>query len=87
MGEIAEMMLEGDMCQWCGELLDGDGYPTVCIGCQHAYGVDAFGEPVKKKKRKAAGKISCPECGKYVSPAGLNQHMQAKHELSKEPKQ
>ena len=52
MGEIAEMMLEGDMCQWCGEMLGGDGYPTVCAGCQQQHGVDQFGEPVKKKKKR-----------------------------------
>lgn len=37
MGEIADMMLDGTMCQVCGEWLndgeDGDGYPITCAGC------------------------------------------------------
>ena len=50
MGEIADLMLEGSMCQWCGECLDdAQGWPTVCAGCQAAEGVDQHGnklEPV-----------------------------------------
>lgn len=37
MGEIAEMMLDGTMCQLCGEFLfdgeDGDGIPMYCAAC------------------------------------------------------
>lgn len=37
MGEIAEMMLDGTLCQGCGEFLhdgeDGDGFPTFCAAC------------------------------------------------------
>lgn len=34
MGEIAEMMLSGEMCQGCGEFLDEElGYPGYCAGC------------------------------------------------------
>lgn len=36
MGEIAEMMLEGAMCQFCGEYLGGgDGFPQSCYSCTH----------------------------------------------------
>jgi hypothetical protein len=44
MGEIADMMLDGTMCQGCGEFLhdtadgfpgaDGPGYPMYCSACQ-----------------------------------------------------
>lgn len=38
MGEIADMMLDGTMCQGCGEWLndgeDGPGYPGYCAGCK-----------------------------------------------------
>ena len=38
MGEIADMMLDGTICQGCGEWLcdgeDGPGYPGFCAGCQ-----------------------------------------------------
>ena len=34
MGEIAEMMINGDLCQACGDYLgDGDGYPMTCDYC------------------------------------------------------
>lgn len=37
MGEIADMMLDGTMCQGCGVFLhdgeDGPGYPGYCSGC------------------------------------------------------
>ncbi len=54
MGEIADMMLEGAMCQWCGEFIDGggEGFPTICSGCQRQNGVNAFGAPAKKRRRK-----------------------------------
>ena len=35
MGEIAEMMLEGILCQQCGVYLgEGDGFPQLCPSCQ-----------------------------------------------------
>ena len=34
MGEIADAMLEGSMCQTCGEYLgEGEGFPRFCDGC------------------------------------------------------
>ncbi len=34
MGEYADMMLDGTLCQSCGEYLgDGDGFPVTCSGC------------------------------------------------------
>ncbi len=34
MGEISEMMLDGTLCQFCGEYLGGEeGYPQACPGC------------------------------------------------------
>jgi hypothetical protein len=35
MGEIADMMIEGDMCPQCGEYLGtGNGFPTLCPACR-----------------------------------------------------
>ena len=36
MGEIAEAMIEGLFCQYCGVLIDGDepGYPRNCGSCR-----------------------------------------------------
>ena len=53
MGEIADMMLNGDMCQWCGEWIgngDGPGYPGLCAGCAAQERKARSG---KRKKRKS----------------------------------
>lgn len=38
MGEIADMMLDGTMCQVCGCFLndgeDGEGFPMTCDDCK-----------------------------------------------------
>lgn len=47
MGDIADMMLDGQMCQWCGVIIDDDkGYPVVCRGCQKEHNVNELGEAV-----------------------------------------
>lgn len=35
MGDIADAMLDGLLCQICGELIDGEepGYPRTCPAC------------------------------------------------------
>lgn len=70
MGEIAEMMLDGTMCQSCGEWLnggaDGDGFPGFCASCQ----------PIAKPKPL---KVKCSKCGKLVKKAGLVDHIRAVH--------
>ena len=34
MGDVAEMMLEGILCQSCGQYVgEGDGYPVDCESC------------------------------------------------------
>ncbi len=50
MGEIAEMMLEGTLCQQCGEFMgDACGYPRTCQGCKR-----------EDRKLTTAPKVSCP---------------------------
>lgn len=36
MGEVAEMILEGLLCEECGDFIDGEepGYPRKCEGCE-----------------------------------------------------
>ena len=34
MGEIADMIIDGGMCEWCGACFRQDhGYPVVCWDC------------------------------------------------------
>lgn len=69
MGEIAEMMLDGTLCEGCGEWFgDGKapGYARYHKGCR-----PVTPPPVKKHK--------CPECGRKVKPTGLTDHIRDAH--------
>ena len=36
MGQIAEDVINGFQCSWCGQLFKGEhGYPVVCYDCGH----------------------------------------------------
>ena len=49
MGDIAEAMIDGLMCQVCGIFMhESVGYPRTCQDC----GGDFAGVPVKKKRKK-----------------------------------
>jgi len=35
MGDIADMIIDGDMCEWCGTWLDdGLDFPHLCPECK-----------------------------------------------------
>lgn len=75
MGEIAEMMLNGTLCSWCGTRLHGgaagNGFPQLCPECAKD------GEPVPQRS------FRCKKCGKECkSEIGVSNHMRDKH---KEP--
>jgi hypothetical protein len=70
MGEIADLIVDGDICQMCMcELGPGDGYPRSCASCQRP----TFTTPKKAK-------TTCPICKKRVALEGLAQHTKAVHE-------
>lgn len=58
MGEVAEMMVNGFLCEGCGVILDGEepGYPRYCgPTCARNRGaewIDPRGEYVKRKRRR-----------------------------------
>ena len=69
MGEIADMMLDGTLCEWCGAYLgEGDGFTRRCDGCKK----DA---PVIMLEKNSV----CPECGKALTCTGIFSHYNAKH--------
>ena len=78
MGEIADMMLDGTMCQGCGEFLgDALGYPTYCAACSPEF-PDA--ERVVKVTIDAGKPARCPDCDKrFVNGNALGMHWDAKH--------
>lgn len=71
MGSIADMMLEGMLCEGCGISLAGPapGYPRYCKHCtrdRHPYA------PI-------GAKVKCHRCGKRVKKAFLDNHMKDAH--------
>jgi len=81
-GEIAEMMLNGTMCQGCGEFLhdgaDGPGYPGFCAGC--APDEDLSAEHAPSGGQSAKKKAFCPLCSKRFKTAhACFQHISDKH--------
>lgn len=71
MGEIADMMLDGTLCEGCGEYVGAaTGYPVRCGACQNE------GKPARKS---AARKATCPNCGRKVKEVGLAQHIRDAH--------
>jgi ribosomal protein L32 len=77
-GEIADMMLEGTLCQSCGELIGaGDGFPRLCPTCELYAGIDEInpGAVVLEVQTHK----TCRKCGKRVKWDGLNDHIAAKH--------
>lgn len=77
MGEIAEAMLNGDLCEGCGcEIGLDQGFPGYCQACSDR--TDATEQTEQSHKRKTF-KCKCPECGKPVSVAGLYNHISTVH--------
>ncbi len=77
MGEIADMMLEGDLCAGCGVYLEGDGegFPRYCSKeCEPRDG--------PMPTRGTSEKVKCPTCGKRVKSVGLKNHQRDAHGMS-----
>lgn len=81
MGEIAEMMLGGDLCGECGVYLpgDGQGVPRYCRDCRRNQRVLQAHPPVKPGSNKTA----CKTCGRHVKLAGIKDHMRDAHNQGK----
>lgn len=74
MGEVAEMMLEGFLCEGCGEVMgdmetgEGQGFPGLCAACQADVGDDVVyslpppnSNPVRvRQQNEALLKIPAP---------------------------
>lgn len=81
MGEIADMMIDGTMCQVCGEFLgDPQGYPITCDGCK-SRGDDPNDVSLANKPRDPKT-VECPEplCErKFRNRQAAAQHWVDKH--------
>ena len=82
MGEIAEMMLDGTLCQGCGEFMgDACGYPRSCAGCAKEERAQAHKGVLKRHQE--IKKVKCPTCQKRVKAIGLADHQRDAHERGK----
>ena len=86
MGENADMMLDGILCEGCGVYIDDEdgGYPRLCGSCaqdrkQAGHEVEKIGSAWVDCGEKEVSKIQCSQCGKWVHPSGFTQHNEAKH--------
>lgn len=54
MGEIADMMLDGTLCEGCGAFIgEGDGFPQYCSAeCADMRGGEFTCEPPNKSKKR-----------------------------------
>lgn len=80
MGEIADMMLDGTLCQGCGEYMDDSepGYPRFCYSCRREERENTTGRfPAPSNPAK----VACDVCGRHVKRVGLVQHKRDAHRL------
>lgn len=92
MGDIADDIIDGAICQICCCPDDGEprGYPYTCAECggdnpedddPSIFDVDKqqTNNPQHHATRGKSKKVKCPHCGKMVAEVGLEQHTVAKH--------
>lgn len=74
MGDVADMMLEGMLCEGCGEFLgEGMGFPQYCASCA---GEAEESEPRVDPRRK----LRCPWCKRQPKgERGLIDHCRDAH--------
>lgn len=80
MGDIADMMLDGTLCEGCGVFLDCDNdchVPRKCRACAEDEHIADIHHGVLQLA--AETHKTCRKCGKRVKWAGLNDHMRDKH--------
>ena len=75
MGEIAELMLDGTLCEGCGVVLRGKapGHPRRCGSCARTWN-----DPRPDER------VACKTCGRRVKFCGLKDHMRDAHQQRKE---
>lgn len=82
MGEYADMMLDGALCEGCGTYIDDaepQGFPRYCSNqCARDRGaLHALPNPTRTTPNPA--KMNCPTCKKRVKIAGLADHISDAH--------
>jgi hypothetical protein len=92
MGDVADMILEGVLCQECGVYMEGgDGIPRTCAGCLREAKDSAPLAPsntpatldgrMVKISVPANTTIHCWICNRKVRAIGLKDHQRDAHAL------
>lgn len=70
-GEIAEMMLDGTLCEGCGECLPGEapGHPRRCRECARTW-----------NNPHPDDRVPCKVCGRRVKFIGMKDHVRDAHQ-------
>jgi hypothetical protein len=78
MGDFADDVLTGDLCQDCGGWIDenSDGIPRFCKAC-HPKGKSDF----QKLKVPTVKKIKCTLCDRHLKPNGMKDHLRDFHQI------
>lgn len=96
MGEVADMMLDGTLCEGCGVYVGGTEHdiPLLCGHCAKerrnaGHNVQRLGKhwqdqapKITHKGAAQAPKAKCPTCGRAVKVAGLKDHVRDAHGVS-----
>ena len=78
MGDIADAMIDGELCQECGTYMgDACGYPRSCLDCMNGGGNH------KALVKKSTGlekqeRVKC-SCGRWIAPRGMQTHIAHYH--------
>lgn len=84
MGEIADMMLDGTLCQGCGVYIESDNDAGVPRYCSRQCAVDSGAGPFGGKPSEGnARKVTCPTCKRRVKATGLDDHQRDSHGVGK----
>lgn len=84
MGDVADMMLDGTLCEGCGVFLNEDapGFPCYCAACKRERKKDFPDQPEPAAKTgglKKLPRVKCAQCGRWISPRGMQKHIHDKH--------
>lgn len=79
MGDIADMMLDGTLCEGCGVVLHDSipGFPQRCADCLEP--LPPLPVIEKYHVEWVRRKVQCPDCNKHVTEVGLADHRRDKH--------
>lgn len=90
MGDIADMMLDGTLCQGCGCFISANsqGFPGYCGSCGREAKAGRKQANVARSaaQHAAAKKSPCHACGRRVSFVGMADHIKDSHGIKADGK-